>query len=136
MIVRDIMSKKVESIAPDASLKRAASKMRDLNIGSLAVMEDGKLLGIVTDRDISCHAVAIGYDSETHVDRVMVKDVTVCYEDQDIADAADLMRDHKVRRLAVLHHDNSLAGILSVDDLACGSHELAGEVLESASPSH
>ena len=96
-------------------------------------MEDGKLLGIITDRDISCEAVAMGRDANwTNVDKVMHTDVVTCYEDQDISEAAQLMEDKHIRRLAVLHADNSMAGMFSVDDLVRGSKDLAGAVLEAA----
>ena len=66
----------------------------------------------------------------------MVKDVTTCFDDQDITDAAKIMADRHIRRLPIVHHDNSLAGLLSIDDLARTSHDLAGSVLEAASPVH
>jgi CBS domain-containing protein len=137
MKVQEIMSTEVASVAPNASLRQAARKMRDSGVGSLAVVEDGKLLGIITDRDISCHAVAIGRDPNwTEVQKVMIKDVTTCFDDQEITDAAGLMSDHHIRRLAVLDHDNRLTGVLSVDDLARVSSDLAGNVLEAATPIH
>ena len=137
MKVQEIMTTKVESIKPDATLRQAARKMSDLGIGSLAVMDGDKLLGIITDRDISCHAVAIGRDPNfTNVEKVMIKGVATCFEDEDIAEAAQLMEDRHVRRLTVLHQDKTVAGMLSVDDLVHGSHDLAGAVLEAATPIH
>ena len=137
MKVQELMSTNVESIAPHSSLRTAARKMRDLNVGTLPVVLDGQILGILTDRDISCFSVAIGRDPQsTEVQKVMVTDVSTCYDDDDIDVAAKTMADHHIRRLAVLHRDNSLAGILSVDDLARGSHELAGAVLEAAQLTH
>lgn len=133
MKIYELMTPKIESIAPDATTKEAARKMHDLHIGALPVVRDGQLLGIITDRDICCRVVATGRDAVmTRVDEVMVKEVTVCFDDQDVDDAARLMADHHIRRLAVLKRDNSMAGFLSVDDLARGSHELASSVLEAA----
>ena len=66
----------------------------------------------------------------------MLKDVATCFEDQDITDAAKIMADRHVRRLPAVHQDRSLAGLLSIDDLARTSHDLAGTVLRSALPRH
>jgi len=137
MKVHEIMTTQVESVSPTTSLRRAAQKMSDLNIGSLPIIDDGQLLGIITDRDISCHAIAMGHDpNSTEVQKVMTRDVNTCFDDQDITDAARLMSRQHIRRLAVLNHDNKVTGFLSVDDLARCSHDLAGTVLESATPTH
>jgi CBS domain-containing protein len=137
MKVQEIMTTTVESIAPDKTLRQAARKMSDLGVGSLPVMEDGRLLGIITDRDISCFAVAMGRDpNSTEVQKAMTREVTTCFADQDISAAAQLMSERHIRRLAVLNHDNRVTGLLSVDDLAQVSHDLAGGVLEAATPIH
>ena len=133
MKVQELMTPKAETIAPGAKAKEAARKMLDMDIGSLPVTEeDGRLVGIITDRDICCRVTATGRDAVfTKVNEVMVKDVATCYEDDDIRDAAKLMEDRKIRRLVVLNHDKDSTGMLSIDDLAHSSHELASEVLEA-----
>lgn len=137
MKVQDLMTTSVESIAPTKSLKQAARKMAQLNVGFLPIVEDGQLLGTITDRDITCYAVAIGRSpDETEVQRCMTRDAITCFEDQDINEAAHLMEERHIRRLPILHRDNTLAGIMTVDDLARGSHDLAGAVLEAATPIH
>lgn len=137
MKVQDVMTKEITTILPSHSLKQAARRMRDLNIGFLPIVEDGKLLGGITDRDITCYAVAIGRNpDETEVRRCMTKDLATCYEDQDIRDAALLMEAHHIRRLPIIHKDGTLAGILTVDDIAHASHDLACAVLESAIAIH
>lgn len=138
MKIQDLMSTQVESILPTATLRRAAQKMSQLNIGSLPIISaEGILLGIITDRDISCFAVAMGHEpNSTEVQKVMTKEVFTCFDDQDINNAASLMEDKHVRRLTVLNHENDVVGLLSVDDLAHCSHELAGAVLEAATPVH
>ena len=85
MKVRDIMTSKVETIEPTAVLRKAARKMSELNIGSMAVVnDDGKLLGIITDRDISVFAIAMGRNpQDTEVQKVMSRDVATCLADQD-----------------------------------------------------
>ena len=138
MKIQEIMSSKVEIISPDSTIKDAARIMHDQHIGSLPVInESGKLLGIITDRDICCKVVATGRDAGwTKVHEVMHKDVATCFDDQDINDAAALMAEQHVRRLAVLSRNNNMSGFLSVDDLARGSHDLAGTVLEASMPVH
>jgi CBS domain-containing protein len=137
MKVQELMTKEVKFIPPTKSLKQAARRMKELDIGYLPIVQDGKLLGTITDRDITCYAVAIGRSpEETEVQKCMTKDVVTCYEDVDIADAVHLMEERHIRRLPILHHDNTLAGILTVDDIARASHELAGLVLESATAIH
>lgn len=137
MKVQDLMTKDVTTILPTASLKQAARKMRDLDIGYLPIVLDGKLLGAITDRDITCFAVAIDRNADkTEVQRCMTRDLVTCYEDGEISQAAQLMEEHHVRRIPVMHRDNTLAGILTVDDIAQTSHDLAGAVLESATAIH
>lgn len=137
MLVKEVMTAKVESVEPGLSLRETAGKMRDMNIGSMPVWENGKMIGMITDRDICCRAVAEGRDmAATKVREIMSKDVTTCFDDQDCNEAADVMGDKHIRRLAVLNRDKAMVGFLSVGDLARCSHDLAGGVLESASPAH
>lgn len=137
MLVKDIMTPRMEFVGPGLSLQEAARKMRDVNIGSLPVWENGQLLGMVTDRDICCRGVADGRDAaQTTVREIMSRDVTCCFGDDEIADAARLMEGKHIRRLAVLNRDRTMAGFLSVDDLAHHSYQLAGYVLEAARPTH
>jgi CBS domain-containing protein len=138
MKIQEIMTSRVESILPTATLRRAAQKMAQLEIGSLPIISDeGALLGIITDRDISCYAVAMGHDpNSTEVQKVMTKEVFTCLEDQDITNAASLMEDKHIRRLTVVNLNNDVVGLLTVDDLALTSPDLAGAVLEAATPTH
>lgn len=134
MRIQDIMSSKIETIGPDARLWEVAKKMRDLNIGSLAVTEKGRLLGMITDRDICCRAVAERRDpAQTPARDVMTKDVAYCFSDQDLNEAAHLMEEKHIRRLAVLDRQKQMVGFLSLDDLAHSSHDLAGEILDVVS---
>ncbi len=135
MLVREIMTHKLESILPTASLREAAQKMRDLKFGSLPVAEDGKLIGMITDRDICCRGVAEGFDSaSTTVREIMSRYVSFCFTDDEVTVAVRQMEEHRIRRLAVLNRDKTMAGFLSVDDLAHYSRQLAGEVLDSVRP--
>ncbi len=135
MQIQEIMRSRIETVSPSITLQEAARKMCDLNIGSLAVEDGGDLIGMVTDRDICCRAVAEGRSpTTTRVSEIMTADVAYCFEDEDITDAAQQMEHKHIRRLAVLNRRKQMVGFLSVDDLAHYSHDLAGEVLEHASP--
>jgi CBS domain-containing protein len=110
--------------------------MKSLDVGLLPVCEEVRLVGMVTDRDITVRAVSAGADAGSHrVRDVMTSDVVFCYEDQDVHEAARLMEEKQVRRLVVLTRDRRLAGIISLGDLAVqtGDERLAGEALESVS---
>jgi CBS domain-containing protein len=137
MLVKEIMTPSVDAVRPDATLQEAARRMRDTNVGSLPVSEAGKLLGMITDRDICCRAVAEGRDTaRATVQEVMSRELMSCFSDDDIAEAAQLMERKHIRRLAVLNRDHTMAGFLSVDDLAHHSHQLAGYVLDAARAKH
>ena len=137
MQVKEIMSHRVQSIQADAPVKDAAYLMQEADVGSLLVVEDGVLVGIVTDRDICCKVVGQQLDaSTTKVWEVMTEDVVTCFTEEDVFEAAQIMEGHHVRRLAVLDYEMNTAGILSVDDLARGNHDLAGAVLEASTPLH
>ncbi len=137
MKVEDIMTTKVESVLPTTTLRAVARKMSDLGVGALPVVEDGNLIGIITDRDVSVYAIAMGHDPQsTEVQKVMTREVYTCGAGEDISEAAKIMEQHKIRRLTVMSGDQSLAGFLSVDDIAPVSGDLAGAVLEAATPIH
>jgi CBS domain-containing protein len=137
MKVQDIMKSGVETIAPTKTAKEAAETMHDKHIGSLPVVDNGQLVGILTDRDICVRVTATGRDAVmTSVKEVMGKSVETCRADQDIEAAAQVMIDHHIRRLVVLDGNGAITGFLSVDDLAKASHELASKVLEATIPIH
>jgi CBS domain-containing protein len=140
MQIRELMTPNIEMITPDTSLKEAAARMRDLDIGVLPVADGTDVLGMLTDRDICVRAVAEGLDPRTTKAReCMTKDVQFCYEDQDLKDAARLMEEKQIRRLLVLSRQRHPVGILSLGDLAVHTRNehLTYEVLERISePSH
>jgi len=137
MKVKDIMTPNPECIRPDATLQEAARRMRDLDVGPLPVCgDDDRLAGMITDRDITVRAVAEGKDPKTTTVReAMTGDIVHVYEDQDVADAAQVMEQKQIRRLVVLNHDHRLVGIVSLGDLAVesGDRTKAGEVLQEVS---
>jgi CBS domain-containing protein len=133
--VRDIMSKDVTWVDPDLPLQEAARKMRDLDIGCLPVGKDDRLIGMITDRDIACRAVAAGDDpAKTPISEVMSKGVTYCFDDQDVGEAAHLMEKKQIHRLPVLNRQKRMVGMLSLGDIGLNApHELTGEVVEAIS---
>lgn len=136
MKVRDVMTEGVEVIHPQSGLPAAAMAMRKLDVGSLPVVKDGRLEGILTDRDIVVRAVAENRDLTTAlVDDVMSHDPVTVREDDDVQAAARLMADRQVRRLPVLDRDGKLTGILAMADLAVEreTQGAAGQALEGVS---
>jgi CBS domain-containing protein len=138
MKVSEAMTRNVEIIDPDQPIQKAAQRMGDMDVGSLPVGENDRLVGMVTDRDIAVRAVALGKPPSTPVRDVMTADVCYCFEDEDVAAVADNMADEQVRRLPVLNRAKRLVGILALGDLAVsedGSGELrkVGEVLAGIS---
>jgi len=135
MLVKDVMSTQLETINPSTSIQECARKMDRAGVGALPVWEDGAPVGVVTDRDICCRVVGAGKDpTKTPVRAVMSKTATCCFDDQDCEEAVRLMKDKGIRRLTVVNHDKAMVGVLSVDDIARFSHDLAGEVLETVAP--
>jgi CBS domain-containing protein len=133
MQLQDIMTPGVEVIAPEASISEAAEKMRHLDIGPLPVCDGERLVGLLTDRDITVRAVAAGRDPlTTQVRDVMTPDVVYGFDDQDIQDAARLMEQYQIRRLPVLNRRQQLVGIVALGDLAVhpGTQSVPAEVLE------
>lgn len=135
MQVREAMSKHVTWVGPEMTLREAAKKMRDDDIGCLPVGKDDKLIGMITDRDIACRAFATGRSlTKATVADTMSKGITYCFDDQDVKEAAQLMEKKQIHRLPVLNRDKRMVGILSIGDLALHvPHELTGEVVEAVS---
>ena len=137
MKVKELMSAQVEFITPETTTKEAPHIMHDLHLGVLPVVENEQLVGIITDRDICCKVTATGRSAGfTKVNEVMSKDVTTCFDDQNISDATKLMIENHIRRIAVINHENIMVGLLSVDDLARNSHDMASSVLEASTQLH
>jgi CBS domain-containing protein len=136
MQLKDIMTPNVEVIHPEATLQEAAQKMKGLDVGPLPVCDGERLVGMLTDRDITIRATAEGRDPKTtKVQEVMTCEVISAFEDQGVTEAARLMEEHQIRRLVVLNRDKQLVGIVSLGDLAVytDNQRLAGEVVERVS---
>ena len=132
MKVRKIMTKAAQTILPDATVEQASQKMRDYNIGLLPVVEEGKVLGVVTDRDIVVHVIAEARNPHlTTIREVMTGKPFSCFENQSVTEASRIMEKHGVRRLIVISHRHKLVGILTVTDLALkiANETLSGHLL-------
>ena len=130
------MTREVIGIAPDRTLKDAADLMKALDVGPLPVLEHGRLVGMVTDRDLVVRGIAEGLDPfQTPVRSVMSEGAFTCALDDDVVQAAEQMRELKVRRLLVVDERGHLVGIVALGDLALDVEDetLAGKTLEAIS---
>lgn len=118
MIVSDAMTAQVVTAKPTDTIKRVAGIMKEVDTGVTPVIDDGKVVGVITDRDIVLRVVAEDGDLNGPVSAVMSEDVQTCREDDNLADAAALMGAHQLRRLPVLNDAGRLVGILSLGDIA------------------
>ena len=137
MQVNEVMTRCVECVRPNDIIAAAAQRMKDLDVGALPVCgDDGRLVGMITDRDITTRATAGCCDpGGTRIRDVRTPGVVYVFEDQDVTEAARLMKENQVRRLVVLNRDKRLVGIVSLGDLAVetGDEKLAGQTLEQVS---
>jgi len=117
--VQDVMSKQPIELDRQTTLVEAATKMCDANVGAVIVVEDGKIMGIATDRDIAIRAVAKGKDpNTTRLSEICSCDLTTVLANDDVDRAIELMRQKAIRRLPVVDSQNRAVGILSLGDLA------------------
>lgn len=129
MRVSECMSSAVHIAAPGDTIQQVAATMKVIDAGSLPIGENDRLVGMITDRDIVCRAVAEGLGAHTPVERIMSRDLLYCFEDEDVVDVIEQMSDHKVRRLPVINRDNRLVGIVSLGDLSKSDDDNSGEAL-------
>lgn len=156
MQVREIMSPLVHTIRAEATLEEASRLLRDQDIGCAPVVqellvkethlkqdvldkigftpivEEEVVVGVLTDRDIVVRGIASGRDSKaTPVSEVMNHEFTCCHEDDELAQAAAVMEEKKVRRLFVLDRDEHVMGILSLHDITAVDPGVTAEVLQA-----
>ena len=119
MQVCEVMTREVETVAPDASLQGAAQAMEAMGVGSLPVCAGRRLVGTITDRDIVVRGVVTGRSPvEMKVSECMTEDISYAYEDEDAEEVLARMRTLQVRRLAVLDREKNLIGIVALGDIA------------------
>jgi len=134
MRVGEIMTRGAECTYPDATVREAAVRMQALDVGVLPVRDNDRLVGMLTDRDLTIRTTAAGADpNAAHVRDAMTPEVHFCYEDQEASAAARQMKDWQVRRLPVLDRSMRVVGVISLGDLAVETRDdrLAGNTLEA-----
>ncbi|HXT01936.1 MAG TPA: CBS domain-containing protein [Elusimicrobiota bacterium] len=137
MKIKDLMTVDAEVLDPGSTVEEAAQAMADADVGSLPVLRRGKVVGMLTDRDIAVRVVAEGLaPRETKIEQVMTSDVVSCSEDDDVETAARIMSENQIRRLVVVDDAGEFAGIVALADLALRTgegSEVLGEVSRPSS---
>lgn len=134
MNIREVMTPNPRCIAPTETIQNAARIMREEDTGAVPVVENGKVLGMVTDRDIVIRAVAEGARLDKPVREIVSGDPVCATPDMSTRDASKLMSEHQIRRLPVVEN-NRIVGIVSLGDLAVkeGRDSRTGDTLENIS---
>jgi len=132
--VKQIMTTDVSTVTPNDTVTKAASIMGQLNVGSVPVTDNNRVVGIVTDRDIILRGVAKGEGANQKISEVMTTNVRCATPEMDVHTVADIMAENQVRRLPVVESDQ-LVGIVAIGDLAVENifENEAGEALHNIS---
>ncbi len=133
-IVKDIMSKEIECCSLLDNMYEVAVKMKELNVGAIPIVDEERLVGMITDRDIVIRGVAEKNPGSTKVEKIMSDQLVTVTSDTTTKQAAKLMAEHQIRRLPVVEGEN-LIGIVSLGDFATHqlTDELAGDALSEIS---
>jgi len=134
MKVSEVMTPNPRTVQLSDTIEDAARIMRDEDTGAVPVIEDDRVVGMITDRDIVIRAVADG-DFECTIDDIVSDDVVCATPEMTTAEAAELMSEHQIRRLPVVDDDDQLVGIVSLGDIAVkeGRDARTGDTLENIS---
>jgi len=134
MNVSEVMTAQVVTATPRSTVAEVAQTMVKIESGAVPVVDDGKVVGLITDRDIVIRVVAEGRGLDTPVAEVMTEGVETCREDDNVADATAKMGSKQIRRLVVLNDQGRLAGIISLGDIAIDyGAKKVGQTLEEIS---
>ncbi len=138
MKVRNPMHKGVQWLSPDTPVKKLAITMREQDIGAIPVGENDRLVGMVTDRDITIRGVANGKDISNLTARdVMTSGIVWCRDGDDVTHAANIMQSKQIRRLPVIDNNKRMVGILSLGDLSqAATDRTAAGVTRAVSAHH
>ncbi|MEX0644293.1 MAG: CBS domain-containing protein [Parvularculaceae bacterium] len=138
MKVRQVMHKGVHAREPSTPVSQIAKLMKSDDIGAVPIVANGKLVGIVTDRDIAVRAVAEGRDLAKATARdVMTSGLVCCGEDDEIDEAVRQMEKRKIRRLPVTNAQEQLVGMLSLGDISHAvGQSISGELVKAVSAHH
>jgi CBS-domain-containing membrane protein len=133
--IQDVMTRDVQSISPQETIQRAAQMMDELNVGSIPVLDGRKLVGMITDRDITVRATAAGQaPGSTRVGDVMSTDVRTCSPHQTVDEVLGQMGDVQIRRVPVVDQDSQdVIGIVSMGDMAAKHSAGVDRALEEVS---
>ena len=134
MNIREVMTPNPRSVSPNDSIQNAACIMRDEDAGAVPVVDNGRAVGIVTDRDIVVRVVAEGGQLSRPVRDIVTSSLVSVTPDMSTREAAELMSEHQIRRLPVVENDR-LVGIVSIGDLAVkeGKDGRIGDTLQHIS---
>jgi CBS domain-containing protein len=133
--IQDVMTRDVKSISPEDSVRKAAQIMNEFNIGSIPVVDGDKLVGMITDRDITVRSTAAGHAPETtRVGDVMSTNVRTCHATQSVEEVLAEMGDVQIRRVPVVDQgSHSLVGIVALGDMATKQSKGIEQALEEIS---
>jgi CBS domain-containing protein len=132
--VADIMTRSIATVQREETIQAAARRMREMDVGSLPVLDGQAVVGMVTDRDITVRGVADGMIAqESRVADVMTAEVRCCRADDSIEQVMDQMGDAQVRRLPVLDANNEVVGVVTLGDLATRQSADTDETLREIS---
>ncbi len=134
MKIRDVMTPNPRTVSPDDTVQAAARIMQSEDTGAVPVVNDGRVIAVVTDRDIVVRVVAEGAPLSSPVRNIATQHVICATPDMSTREANDLMSEHQIRRLPVVENDR-LVGIVSIGDLAVkeGKDSRTGDTLQSIS---
>lgn len=127
MQVSQIMRQGLQSISSADTIRNAAQMMKDFDIGSISVYEESKPIGLITDRDIVISCVASGSSLDTPVSEVMTAEFVCVREEQNINEAAKLMKEHKLSQITVIDQQENPVGMITWQDI---SNNLRDEAIE------
>jgi CBS domain-containing protein len=134
MQVSQIMTSDPDTAQPQDTLKAIAARMENGDYGSMPIVADNRLVGVITDRDIAIRAVGRGLGPDTPVSEVMTADPICVAPESDVVEAAEIMQEEQVRRLFVTDDNDRLVGVVALADVALeDDEELSGETLEEIS---
>lgn len=138
MKVKEVMHKGAKWVGPETPLSEIAKMMKEFDIGAIPVGKEDRLVGMVTDRDITCRGFTNSANPSTlTAEKVMTKGIIYCKADEDIEDAIRLMESKKIRRLPVIDDKKRMVGMLSLGDVSHAVvRNLSGEVISAVSAHH
>ncbi|MEM6811718.1 MAG: CBS domain-containing protein [Pseudomonadota bacterium] len=117
--IKDVMTPNIKWMSPDAPVSQIAQEMKDQDCGFIPMAENDRMIGMVTDRDITVRAIAEGKNPQEITGRdIMTPKTYYCYDDQDVEEICNNMGEIQVRRLPVVNRDKRLVGVVSMGDLA------------------